>query len=78
MDKELGLIFGGVFTFLGCILLFGAYKKWEFLVDPPEEYWKFYSQSFIKKIFGKQFLLIETYLLGLVILLLGIRSFFLY
>jgi len=38
----------------GWILLRGALQRWEWLVDPPTEYWFFYSQSLLKLLFGSE------------------------
>ncbi len=55
MDNNiLGLIFGIVFAFIGFLLVYGGYKRWKFLVDPPENLWLFYSQSFAKKFYGSE------------------------
>ena len=53
-----------VFFVLGCILLFGARQRWGWLVDPPNDMWIFYSQTFIKKLFGETVLIWYTYVLG--------------
>lgn len=61
-------------SFVGATLLFGAFKQWQWLVNPPTEWAWFYSQSFIKKIFGKKGLLIYTYLIGFLFLAVGIAG----
>jgi len=61
-----------VVSFVGAILLFGASKQWQWLVNPPTEWAWFYSQSFIKKTFGKKGLLIYTYLIGFLLLAVGV------
>lgn len=64
MEKIPGMIFSvAVFT-IGVTMVYGAISGWKFLVDPPEEWSPFYSQSFIKKIFGKKFLYYETIVVG--------------
>ena len=59
----LGFLVGGVLLFIG------AYRKNSWLVDPPESYWLIYSQSFIKKFFGKKVLLCFTYFFAIVFII---------
>ena len=64
MEKISGMMFSvSIFT-LGVLMVYGAISGWKFLVDPPEEWSSFYSQSFIKKIFGKKVLYYETIVVG--------------
>jgi len=53
-DNMLGIFFGLVFALIGFLLFYGGYKRWKFLVDPPENLWPFYTQSFMKKIDGPE------------------------
>jgi hypothetical protein len=64
MENVLGMIFSLAVFSVGFILIYGAKGGWKFLIDPPESWWFFYSQSFIKKIFGKKFLYYETIVVG--------------
>jgi hypothetical protein len=64
---------GELFLVVGTILLLGVIFKWKFLVDSPEYLWPFYSQSLIKKFCGKEFLILETILLGILFLCIGGR-----
>jgi len=50
---------------IGLIFVWGAVKKWKAIVDPPDELWPFYTQSFYKKFIGKESLLLQTYIVGL-------------
>lgn len=70
------LEFGISFLVFGFIFLFGAIKHWEFIVDPPESLYLLYSQSAIKKFFGKIFLLKETYFMGGGFFLIGLYCMF--
>src|SRR6266404_5769053 len=47
-------------------MIYGAYRKWSWLVDPPEYLWPVYSQAFLKKLFGRRFVISWTYLFGIV------------
>lgn len=48
----------------GVLLILGAYRRWKWLVDPPEEMWPYYSQALIKRLFGTRFLVLATYAMG--------------
>jgi hypothetical protein len=72
LDKLPDLIFLIFFIIAGVILIVGTNKKWMWLVDPPEDYWMFYSHSFIKKIFGKKMLLYFNYFLGILFILFSL------
>jgi hypothetical protein len=72
MDKLLGISFFLLVIILGAGLVIGAAQRWSWLVDPPEEYWFVYSQSFIKKFFGKRVLLFFTYAMGFLTITAGI------
>lgn len=65
--RAVGLVFSVLFVVAGVLLLCGAYKRWPGLVDPPDELWLMYSQAAIKRLFGKRFLLLFTYFLGVVL-----------
>lgn len=69
MFKLLGLVFILIFTVIGLLLVIGTYKKWPYLVDPPPE---FYSQYYVKKIFGSKFLAIFNYILGVLFIILSL------
>ena len=56
----------------GGLFLVGTWRQWPFFVDPPEGWWAFYSQSFIKKIFGRTGLLIYNYFLGVLFIFCGL------
>jgi len=61
-------------SLIGILLLYGAYKQWQWLINPPSEWAWFYSQSFLKKIIGKKGLLIYTYFIGFLLLVIGIAG----
>jgi len=52
------------FGILAATLAWGAYRRWGWLVDPNVAAWPFYSQSFIKKFFGRRAVLHFTYFCG--------------
>ena len=61
-------------SFIGIMLIFGAYKRWSWLIDPPLDWAWFYSQAWLKKTLGKKGLLIYTYLIGSILLGAGIAG----
>jgi hypothetical protein len=54
----LGIVFG-----TGVLLIVGAHQRWRWLVDPPDN-WLWYSQTIVKRVFGRGFLRFFTYLVG--------------
>jgi len=56
--------FASIFYIVGFVCWFGAYRRWDWLIDPPEALWFCYSQSLIKSIFGIAFLRGFTFFLG--------------
>lgn len=62
--------------YLGTLLIVGVYKKLDFLIDPPIEWSPWYSQSFLKKLFGKEFVYWETLIFGVALVFSGIFLFY--
>lgn len=58
-------------VFLGLLLIFGAWRKWSFLVSPTESLWPIYSQSLMKKFFGSRGAAIFCYLVGVLIVVVA-------
>jgi hypothetical protein len=54
-----------LFLALGLATMLGAYRRWRWLVDPPDNWPPFYSQVVTKRLLGRRFLLYSTYALGL-------------
>jgi hypothetical protein len=63
LDDLFGAIFAGA---IAGVFICGAYRRWQWLVDPNLAAWPIYSQSFIKKFFGKKAVVYFTYFCGLV------------
>ncbi len=59
------ILFALVFFALGVMLVYGTYKRWPGLVNPPDKWAPFYSQALLKKWFGRTFVIAYTYILGL-------------
>jgi len=70
----LGILFAAFFFVAGVMLCIGAYRKWNWLVDPPDDMWLSYAQAFIKRIFGKKFTIFFTYFLGIVFMFVAISG----
>ena len=68
----LSLIFACFFILAGLFLILGSVKRWKWLVDPPAEYWPFYSHSFLKKCLRPEGLLVFNYLLGILLIVLSL------
>lgn len=70
------IIFGMVFMVFtlggGGALVYGTWRNWSLLVDPPQELALLYSLSFVKKTFGAAALRFHNYLLGVVFILVGL------
>jgi hypothetical protein len=70
---SLGTIAFGIATFAaGVILVYGSRKRWNWLVDPPEELWLGYTQAFLKKVVGTDGVAHLTYLFGVMAIVVGI------
>ena len=56
---------------VGMMLIYGASRKWRWLVDPPE--WLVFIQPeiMLKSIFGRRFLLYFTYGVGACFVIVG-------
>ena len=72
MDKLPGISFFVLVIILGVVLITGATRKWSWLIDPPEEYWYLYSQSFMKKVLGERAVLLFTYGMGMLCVAVGV------
>ena len=64
----------GIMVLSFLLIVIGTFLKWEFLVDPPES-WKGHTHTFLKKIFGKEFLTPFNYIVGTVGFILGMFIF---
>ena len=53
----------------------GTKLRWKILVDPPES-WKGYSHTFLKRVFGTDFLIIYNYIVGVLGTSIGIIILF--
>jgi ABC-type phosphate transport system permease subunit len=49
---------------IGIVLIIGANRGWELLIDPPDEWSSWYPFSLIKKLFGSGFLVGYIYFFG--------------
>jgi hypothetical protein len=49
---------------VGMMAVIGTKLRWKFLVDPPEKWAFFYSQSWLKQRFGRDFLILYNYVVG--------------
>src|SRR5438034_4382678 len=67
----IGLAFSAFCVAAGFVLIYGTKNRWPILTDPPEDLWVCYSQSFVKRVFGKQYLIYETYVIGVICFLVG-------
>jgi hypothetical protein len=72
MGKMIGMGICFVFIVLGILLIWGTIKKFSYLIDPPKEWYSFYSHAFIKKLLGGKFLILYNYFIGILFVLLGI------
>lgn len=56
----------------GGVLIYGAYRRWPILVDPPKSWRFFYSQSAMRAFLGQKAVLFYTYLLGVLFVAGGV------
>lgn len=75
MSQQLSLVL--VFMVLGIVLIYGAYKKWTWLVDPSIDGWwsMFYTQVVLKRMFGTKGVVLITYCLGIMFVGAGVMYF---
>lgn len=67
------LLFAVVFCVLpGCVLVFGTYERWQYLIDPTPTGDMITTQRFIRSVFGRKFLIWYTYVTGCLLILLGL------
>lgn len=59
-----GLLFSIGFMAMGATFILGTWKKWPIFVNPPDDWWPYYSQSLIKKILGRKGLIVFNYGFG--------------
>ena len=71
MGILLALVFSASFLAAGSALIYGTQNRWPMLTDPPEDMWICYTHSFLKKVFGKQFLIYYNYAFGVIFFLAG-------
>lgn len=72
MSLTLAIAVPCIFILAGLVLIYGAWRRWPFLVSPPEYLWPIYSQAFIKKHFGPSAVIYATYVMGAVIVLVAL------
>jgi len=72
MGFILGLVFLAIFIGGGTVLIYGTWRNWPRLVDPPERLASTYSLSFIKNVFGSAALRFHNYALGSAFILAGL------
>lgn len=65
------ILFGAFFVVAGVILIYGSYRRWSWLVDPPEEMWPFYSQALLKKFIGTEGVVMATYVMGVLFIVVA-------
>jgi hypothetical protein len=71
----LGIVIAFLFFLCGLVLIVGAHRRWEWLVNPPTDMWPYYSQAFLKKLFGSRFVVVFTYVIGFLLVLFVIFAF---
>lgn len=76
MEQFAIIVFFIGFLAVGVWLVYGAKKKIKWLVDPPENSSRYYSQAFIRKIFGLQFTIYWTYFLGFLFIVISTIAIF--
>ena len=69
------LIFVVVMLIFFFLHIVGTKLRWKILVDPPES-WKGYSHTFLKRVFGTDFLIIYNYIVGVLGTSIGIIILF--
>jgi hypothetical protein len=73
---SLSLAIGGGLVLMGLMLLIGARRRWQWLVDPPEHARFWYSPAFVKALVGARALRAWTYALGVLFIVGGVLNIF--
>jgi hypothetical protein len=63
--------FGFIAMAAGIVLIAGALRRWKWLVDPPEEFKWFYTQSLLKAVYGSEWCRGITLSFGFLLVSLG-------
>lgn len=72
MEILLGLIFLTLSIGGGFILIYGTWRGWPCLINPPEKFALVYSLAFIKKYLGATSLRFHNYVLGILFIIVGL------
>ena len=72
----MALLFPIGFIVMGAAFVIGTKQKWPIFVSPPDDWWCFYSQSFIKRIFGHKGLIVFNYSFGFLSVAVGLIVIF--
>ena len=75
MENIVGILFFSMMSVVGGILIFGTYRKWMWLVDPPTDSFC-YSHALLKKMFGAKFLMFFNYIIGSIFIVLSVATVF--
>lgn len=75
MESKVIKVISVISVVIGFLLVVGTLLKWNILINPPEEWSSFYSLSKLKKMFGKRFLILFNYIVGLGLIILGMYFF---
>lgn len=73
MDPEIPFAF--LPFLLGILIIFGTLRRWKWLVEPPADNWifgMFYPLVFVKKQFGKTFIIYWNYFIGVFLILISL------
>jgi hypothetical protein len=68
-------VFGALFAAVGALLVFGAVRRWAWLVDPPTWLWFCYTQSMFKAAFGSEGCRAVTINMGAIFVCVGLFMF---
>lgn len=59
-----GILFCGLFIIAGGLLLYGTYRRWPMLVNPPRKSRFIYSQTALRALLGERGVVLCTYAMG--------------
>lgn len=73
-DRILAVLLASAAILMGAFQILGSILDWRAFADPPEEWDRFWFQSFVKRMLGSRALPLYNYVTGVLMIALGIGA----
>lgn len=73
-DRVVAVLLASAAILMGMFQILGSILGWRAYADPPEEWDRFWFQSFLKRMLGSEALPLYNYVTGLLMIALGIGA----